>query len=180
MKTASTFLKTIITLVILFSVSNLQAQQDKSKRPSPPVVADKTIGDLKITINYSSPSVNGREIWGTLVPYDKIWRTGANEATTISFNQDVKVNDHHIDAGTYSLFTLPDKSGVWDVILNSATGLWGTNGYDSDKDVARFEVQTRKISDKYEKMTFSISDDGEVTFAWDYLSFYFLVEEENK
>ena len=170
----------VLCLFLSFNLSTAYGQKDKSDRPSPPVHAEKTVDDLNIAVDYSSPSVNGREIWGKLVPYDKVWRTGANEATTISFSEDVKVNGHHVAAGTYSLFTIPDKSGVWVVILNSATDLWGSYDFDKEKNVARFEVQTREIKDKYEKMTFSINDEGEVVFAWDNLSFFFLVEKAKK
>lgn len=170
---------TLTTLLFIFISSfSLQAQKDKSERPSPPVVEEKTIGDLTISIDYSSPSVKGRTIWGDLVKYDKIWRTGANEATTISFSKDVKVNEHHVAAGKYALFTIPDKTGEWVVILNTDTELWGSYDFDKNKNVARFEVKTRDITDMYEQMTFTINEVGEVTFAWDHLSFSFNVSEK--
>lgn len=167
----------LITLLLLFISIAMHAQKDKSKRPSPPVIVEKTIADLTITIDYSSPSVKGREIWGDLVKYDKVWRTGANEATTIQFSKNVKVDGHDVAAGKYSLFTIPDKTGEWVVILNSDTDLWGSYEFDKNKNIARFEVKTREISDMYEKMTFSINEEGEVTFAWDHLSFSFDVRE---
>lgn len=175
MKSMKNSPKALLILLLLVFTSTLFAQNDKSKRKSLPVVESKSIGDLSITIDYSAPSVNDREIWGNLVPYDKVWRTGANEATTISFSKDVKVNEHHVAAGTYSLFTKPDKTGEWLVILNSETDLWGSYKFDENKNVAQFEVKTREISDMYEKMTFTINEVGEVTFAWDHLSFSFLV-----
>lgn len=164
----------LVALLFLGSLT-LNAQNDKSKRPSPPVVEEKIIGELTITIDYSSPSVKGREIWGELVKYGKVWRTGANEATTISFSKDVKVHGHHVAAGKYSLFTIPDKTGEWVVILNKDTDLWGSYEFDKNKNVARFEVKTREISNMYEQMTFTINEVGEVTFAWDHLSFSFNV-----
>ena len=170
---------TLTTLLfLLISNTAIHAQKDKSDRPSPPVVEERMVGDLKITIDYSAPSVKGREIWGKLVKYDKVWRTGANEATTISFSKDVKVSGHAVAAGTYSLFTIPDKTGEWVVILNTDTDLWGSYDFDKDKNAARFEVATREITDMYEKMTFTINEVGEVTFAWDHLSFSFNVSEK--
>ena len=88
------------------------------------------------------------------------------------------MNGHSVAAGKYSLFTIPDKSGVWVVILNSETDLWGSYDFDKNKNVARFEVTTREVTDMYEQMTFSINDVGEVTFAWDHLSFSFAVLEK--
>ena len=168
----------ILCVLLLFSGSNLMAQKDKADRPSPPAIATQTVGDLTITINYSQPSVKGREIWGELVKYDKVWRTGANEATTITFNKDVHVHRKPVPAGTYSVFTKPAKNGDWVVIINTDTTLWGAYDYDINKNITEFEVKPREIESMYEKMTFSINEVGEVTFAWDHLSWSFSVVEK--
>lgn len=172
------YLATILCLFFFIDSSSLLAQKDKSERKSPPIVTTQKVGELTVTINYSQPSVKGRKIWGSLVKYDRVWRTGANEATTITFDKDVKVNGRKVTAGTYSLFTIPDKSGEWIVIINSDTDLWGSYDFDKNKNVARFEVETRKVDDLIEKLTFSINKEGAVTFAWEYLSFFFVVSEE--
>ena len=91
-----------------FSFSGL-AQDDKSKRPSPPKTATGEVGDLKIAIDYGAPSVKGRKIFGEKEPYGKVWRTGANEATTFSVNKDVTINGNSLPAGKYALFTIPEK-----------------------------------------------------------------------
>ncbi|MDM7914857.1 MAG: DUF2911 domain-containing protein [Candidatus Eisenbacteria bacterium] len=100
------------------------AAELKLPRPSPKAQVMQTVGLTDVTITYSRPGVKGRVIWGELVPYDKVWRTGANEATTIAFSSDVKVDGHPLKAGTYSLHTIPTK-GDWTVIFNSKAEQWG-------------------------------------------------------
>ena len=90
---------------------------------SPKAVIKQTIGLTDITINYHSPGVKGRAIWGNLVPYGQVWRCGANEATLISFTDDVKINGEPLAAGTYSLYTLPESANKWLVIFNRDTTL---------------------------------------------------------
>src|SRR5215831_9717857 len=112
------------TLVGVFISSMIWAQSDKSKRPSPPATATGKVMGATIAIDYSSPSVKGRKIWGGLVPYDKVWRTGANEATLFSTDKEIKVEGKPLPAGKYSLYTIPGEK-EWVIILNSQTGQWG-------------------------------------------------------
>src|SRR6185437_4669611 len=107
----------ILTLTGLCMASLLWAQGDKSKRPSPPETATGTVGGASISINYSSPSVKGRKIWGGLVPYDKVWRAGANEATIFETNKAIKIEGKDLPAGKYSLFATPGEN-EWTIILN--------------------------------------------------------------
>src|SRR5947207_10019570 len=100
------------------------AQQDKSKRPSPPGTAEVTLKGKKITIDYSRPFMKGRKIMGELVPYGKVWRTGANEATTLTTEADVNIGGANVPAGTYTLYTLPSE-GTWKLIINKQTGQSG-------------------------------------------------------
>src|SRR5690348_9678173 len=97
----------VISGLLFSALAN--AQGDKSQRPSPPATATGKIGDANITINYSSPAVKGRKIWGELVPYDKIWRAGANEATIFETDHDIKVEGKNLPAGKYSLFATPGE-----------------------------------------------------------------------
>ena len=113
---------------ILFSIFSM-AQDDKSKRPSPPDKVSEKVGSATITIDYSQPSVKDREIWGGLVPYGKVWRTGANEATTFENSADVKVEGESLKAGKYGLFTIPEAN-EWTIIFNSVPDQWGSGGYD--------------------------------------------------
>ena len=108
----------MLTMAAIFMTSLIWAQGDKSKRPSPPETASGTVAGATITINYSSPSVKGRKIWGGLVPYDKVWRAGANEATTFETNKSIKIEGKELPAGKYSLFATPGEN-EWTVILNS-------------------------------------------------------------
>lgn len=160
--------------IVLFSIS-LMAQDDKSKRPSPPAKVSEKVGSTTITIDYSQPSVKGREIWGGLVPYDKVWRTGANEATTFEVSSDVKIEGNSLKAGKYGLFSIPG-SDEWTIIFNSVPEQWGAFNYDESKDVLRVKVKPEKVGQNTEKMTFSISGDGLVTLMWEKLKISYNVK----
>jgi len=109
----------IIMLMFAASVVVLaQDNEDKSKRPSPPAVAEGTIDGVKVKIDYSKPSVKGRKIFGGLEKYGDVWRTGANETTTIEFSAPVKIEGQNVAAGKYSLFTIPGEN-EWTIIINS-------------------------------------------------------------
>ena len=144
--------------------------QLKFPRPSQSASVSQTIGITNITITYSRPGVKGRVIWGGLVPYDTIWRTGANENTTISVSDTVRVEGKILPAGTYSLSTIPGKSS-WTVILNKRSDLWGTNGYSKDDDALRFEVKPEQSAENQEWMRFSFEDLKEnscqIVLAWE-------------
>ncbi len=113
----------ILSLTSLFLASTIWAQ---NTRPSPAATASGNVRGANITINYSSPAVKGRKIWGELVPYDKVWRAGANEATLITIDKDVQVEGKALPAGKYSLYALPGET-EWTIIINSVTGQWGIN-----------------------------------------------------
>lgn len=164
-----------VLLALIVMQGSLLAQEDKSKRASPPATAMNDIDGLQIKIDYSQPSVKDRVIWGELVPYDKIWRTGANEATTIEFSRDVKVNGENVAAGRYSLFTIPGEKG-WTVILNSEADQWGSYKYNEEKDVMRFSVKPEATEEKVEQLTFEVDDEGTVSMMWDELMFSFDVD----
>ena len=155
----------LLTTATLLLSSMLFAQGDKSKRPSPPATATGTIDGATITIDYSSPGVKGRKIWGELVPYDKVWRTGANEATIFQTDKDIKVEGKTLKAGKYSLYTIPGKDD-WVFIFNSQTGQWGikdeagTTTEDPAKDVLRVTVKSEKSETFNEKMKFVVGENG--------------------
>jgi hypothetical protein len=155
----------IVTLssFVLFSAT-ISAQE----RLSPPAKVSENVGSTIVTIDYSQPSVKGREIWGGLVAYGKIWRTGANEATTFEVSTDVKVEGESLKAGKYGLFTVPNEN-EWVIIFNSVSDQWGAFNYDESKDVLRVKVKPEQVADNTEKMTFNISDDGVVSLKWEKL-----------
>ena len=156
-----------LTLFLLMASFSAFSQDDKSKRPSPPAEVEATVGDAEVSIDYSQPAVKGRTVWGDLVPYDEVWRTGANEATVFETSKDIKVNGSVLPAGKYSMFTIPGEDS-WTVIFNSTWEQWGDYKYDSAKDVLRVEAIPQKSDDFHERMTFTIND-GEAALLWENL-----------
>jgi hypothetical protein len=146
--------RTAITTVLVLSALIAAAQQDKSKRPSPPANAQFTFSDgQKINIDYSRPSAKGRKIYGELVPYGEVWRTGANEATTFVTEKDIDVGGTKVPAGSYTLYSLPSEAG-WKLIINKQTGQWGTK-YDQAQDLARIDLKKESLSAPVEQFTIS-------------------------
>jgi hypothetical protein len=126
-------------------------------RPSPFAKVTQDVGLTTVSVDYSSPGVKGRKIWGGLVPYDKMWRTGANRATKISFSRDVTFAGKPVPAGTYALFTIPTK-GDWTVILSKKADQAGTGqDYKAEDDLLRAQVKT-KAAPHRERLTFLFSD----------------------
>jgi hypothetical protein len=127
-------------------------------RVSPRASVTQTIGTTKITVDYHRPGVKGRQIWGGLVPYDKAWRMGANEATTITFSDPVKVEGHEVPAGKYSFFAIPGRD-KWTMIINKDPEQWGAFGYDPAKDQVRVDVKPQNAPPT-EWMRFTIDPTG--------------------
>lgn len=157
----------------LFFLVDVSAQKDKTKRKSPPATVTQSVQGIDVTIDYSQPSVKGRTIWGDIVKYDKVWRTGANEATKITFAKAVTINGQLIDAGTYALFTIPSEDGKWTVIINKNADQWGAYDYKESEDVMRFTVLTTKEKALTEQLTFTVSERGVVVMKWEYLALTF-------
>ncbi|MEW6364065.1 MAG: DUF2911 domain-containing protein [Acidobacteriota bacterium] len=154
-----------------------QAQLDVP-RVSPKATVSQVVGFTEVKILYCRPGVKGRVIWGDLVPYDQVWRTGANEATTITFGEAVTVDGHPLAAGTYGLFTIPGKD-EWTIIFNSGAEQWGAYEYKPEQDVLRIKVKPQK-SEYTEWMTFSFPalspESAEVALTWDRLKVAFTVK----
>lgn len=145
-------------LKIEFNVeSHLSDPESKNVRPSPSSSAYQRIGLTDVTLTFASPGVKGRKIWGELVPYDKIWRTGANEATTIEFNHAIKINGNDVSPGKYSFFTIPSEN-EWTIILNKTADQWGSYDYKQADDLLRFNVTPKKSSHPHERMKFVFKD----------------------
>lgn len=128
--------------------------QIKTPSASPTEELITQVGLTIFELDYSRPSVKGRTIFGALVPYDAIWRTGANASTLLRFDKAIKIADQRIEAGTYALFSIPKEEEKWTVILNSDTTLWGADGYDESKDIVRFESKSHYLSERVESMEF--------------------------
>jgi len=160
--TRSAFLLTVLALATL--VSPLAAERDDdTKRKSKNGVTEGTIDGVEISVAYGRPNVKGREVWGGLVPYGKIWRTGADEATTISFSTDVTIEGKALAAGTYGLFTVPGNEN-WEIVFNKVAKQWGAFRYDAARDALRVTV-TPAESDFVESLTFGIGH-GHVGLHW--------------
>ncbi len=126
--------------------------------------------DSYVKITYSQPNKNGRVIFGSLVPYGKVWRTGANEATEMTITKDIQLNGTLLKTGSYSIFTIPDKER-WTFIINSEVGLWGSYNYNTKFDVMRFDVSPQIISGlTYESFTLTFEQKNEganLLIMWD-------------
>jgi len=140
---------------------------------SPRETASGTVNGAQIKINYGSPAVKGRKIWGDLVPYNAIWRTGANEATTFETSKDVNIGGKLLHAGKYSVFTVPGEK-EWKVIFNSETTQWGIKddgsaNDDPSKDVLTVIVKPEKAKEFKERLTFVVADKG-FSLLWENLA----------
>jgi hypothetical protein len=160
----------LLVPVLLLAYVGAMAQGDKSKRPSPPATASGKIGQATVTIEYSSPSVKGRKIWGDLVPYGKEWRAGANEATTLETDKPITIEGKSLPAGKYSLFFLPGEK-EWSLILNSETGQWGVKrggaaNLDRANDVLVATVKPKKSGSLNETLSYEVTSSG-FTFKWE-------------
>lgn len=134
-------------------------------KASPAAKATGKAAGADITISYSSPSVKGRTIWGELVPYGKVWRAGANEATTFETSKDITVEGKALPAGKYSLFAVPGQN-EWQIHFNSQTGQWGTQ-HDATKDVAVVTVKP-KAAGMNERLLYEVTGKG-FSLKWDKL-----------
>jgi len=163
MRSSRTLSGLFFVFALLFASASF-AQQDKSKRPSPPDSVTGKVRGATITINYSSPSVKGRKIFGGLEAYGKVWRAGANEATTFETNKEIKVEGQSLPAGKYGLFMIPGEK-EWTVIFNKVPNQWGAFTYDATKDQLRVTVKPRTVS-MHERLVYVINKDG-FSLIWD-------------
>ena len=156
-----------LTVTAMLFSSVLSAQQ-----ASPPATAKGNVNGATITINYSSPGVKGRQIWGALVPYNQVWRAGANAATIFETDKDIKVEGKPLKAGKYSLYILPTEK-EWTYIFNSQTGQWGIKeggtSEDPSKDVLRVTVKPQKAPAMQERLQYVINKNG-FALVWENIS----------
>jgi hypothetical protein len=143
---------------------SIPPREDDADRKSKNGRTEGTIDGVRVVIQYGRPKARGRDLWGGLVPYGTIWRTGANEATTITFDAPVQIEGQRLDRGTYSLFTIPGKE-EWTVIFNRKAKQWGAKNYDESKDALRVKVEPAKAEEQTEEMTFSI-EGSSVVLRW--------------
>ncbi len=173
----------LLTATILFATGfTAEAQKDKSKRKSEPaeVKAILSNGGAEITINYSRPSINGREIGKDLEPMEgKIWRTGANEATTFESSKDVKINGVFLPAGKYSFFTI-FNGRLATLIFNKTWQQWGAYDYKESEDQLRVEAKVYANEPATEKLTINVDNDGNATIKWGGKKVQFKIDQPGK
>lgn len=150
-------------------VATAASAQVDYPRASPKATVTQTVGTTEVSIAYNRPGVKGRTIWGDLVPYEQVWRTGANEATTITFGDEVTIGGVTLPAGTYGLFTIPGRS-EWTVVLNKGATLWGAYEYKQADDVVRVKA-TPSAAPFTERLTFTFAnvetESADVVLAWE-------------
>src|SRR5246127_4856886 len=149
---------TLMGLTVFAASSH--AQKDKGARPSPPAKAQCKLADGKtITIDYSSPRMKGRKIFGELVPYGKVWRAGANEATTFVTTADLTVGGTSVPAGSYTIFAVPNAD-KWQLVISKKTGEWGTAYPGPSEDLARIDMKVSKLPSPLENFTIAFDQSG--------------------
>lgn len=170
-----------VLFVSFLSINQTSAQGLKLPAVSSKQVVTQDLGISQITLTYARPNVNGRKVFGGLEQYGKVWRTGANGATTLSFGGDVIINGKTLPAGTYGLFTIPDKN-EWTVILNKKSEQWGAYEYSQADDVLRFTVKPEKTATKVETFTISFpavtTTTAKLNIAWEDTSISFDIKAD--
>ncbi len=148
-------ISSIVFCTVLFATAVLA---EEKKPLSPPAKAEATIGGSKVTIAYSAPSKRARKIMGELVPYGKVWRTGANAATSLVTSGDLMIGSVHVPAGSYTLYTIPGEK-EWTLIVSKETGQWGSN-YDETKDLGRAKMTFKALPKTVETFVITLESTG--------------------
>ena len=188
--TSNNYRNICLFLFSFFLLTTLVCSQTRDEilagniRVSPKASVSQKIGFTDVTINYSRPGVKNRKIWGSLVPFNKVWRAGANEATKITFSKDVLINGKKLPAGTYSFFIIPEEN-EWTLIFNKVANQWGAFTYNELRDALRIKAKPIK-NEFYEWLEYSFSDmniqpagkinSAEINLMWDKLKVSFKVE----
>ena len=177
-----TFLLNILPLAIFLIIQtsvDVYSQNKEELRISPKALVEQTVGFTEVTIDYSRPGVKGRKIWGGLVPYNVVWRAGANEATKITFSTDVKIDGKKLKAGSYGFFAIPGQK-TWILIFNKVANQWGAFEYNDVEDALRIEVTPMQNNCWQEWLAYTINKSSKnkavVMLEWEKLKVPFNVE----
>lgn len=175
MKTLKSITTQFLSVILILGLtSNLAKAQQK---PSPPAKASGIIDGVSVKIDYHSPGVKGRVIFGGLEEWDKVWRAGANNATTIEFSEDVKINGNPLPKGKYSFFIIPKENDDWTIIFNTVWDQWGAYKYDESKDALRVDV-IPVDTELTERLKYTVNEDeGTVAMTWAKVSVPFTVSK---
>ncbi|MDZ7625036.1 MAG: DUF2911 domain-containing protein [Ignavibacteriaceae bacterium] len=175
--------KAILLAILLFGILSIESysQEKEEVRISPKASVKQTVGFTNITIDYGRPGVKGRTIWGNLVPFNAVWRAGANEATKITFSTDVKIDGKKLKAGSYSFFAIPGQK-TWTLIFNKVADQWGAFEYNDVEDALRVEVTPMQNNCWQEWLAYTISKTSDkkavIMLEWEKLKVPFNVEVE--
>ncbi|SHN21189.1 DUF2911 domain-containing protein [Mucilaginibacter sp. OK098] len=164
-------IKNVILLLAAVIISSSVYSQTPKPRVSLPDSVTGRFSGATITIHYSRPSVRGRTIWGGLVPYDKVWRAGANEATTFETDKDLKIGKKLLPAGKYGFFLVPKENAQWIAVFNKVPKQWGAFKYDETQDQLRVNVNTAPLQNAQEILIYKITAKG-FSLDWDKLSVF--------
>jgi len=177
----------LISILLLAGCSEPEPEEpDADRRKSPIAIAQKTHeqSNTYIKIVYGQPYKKDRQIFGDLVPYNQVWRTGANEATELTTTKEISFAGKSLDAGTYALFTIPREDDEWTIILNNELGQWGAFEYDSTHDILRIDVPSQSTEKVTEAFTIRFSDAQEdstnIIMTWDQTELKIPVEFSNQ
>lgn len=160
----------IVILLASIGLSPSADAQIKKAPASPRSKVEQQVGLVKATVDYGRPGVKGRKIFGGLEPYGKVWRTGANASSKVTFDGDVQIQKTQVPAGTYGLYTIPNRAS-WTIILSKNSKLWGAGGYNPSDDLARFEVKIEKLKDHRESLEIGFekfhANGADLFIAWE-------------
>ena len=162
-------LRHLLSIAAVVACTITASAQIAKPRISPPDSVTGRIRKATVTVHYSSPSVKGRIIWGGLVPYDQVWRAGANEATTFETDKDITVEGKRLPAGKYSFFLFPRKDSAWTAIFNKVATQWGAFKYDESKDQLRVDVKPTGLQDTVQALNYRITHGG-FSLNWEKVS----------
>ncbi len=154
-------MKTFKLLIAFFFVATISCAQE-----SPREKTEGSINKINITIDYGAPSVKGRTVWGGLEQYGKVWRAGANENTTITFDKDVQIAGKKLVAGKYGFFIIPVENGDWTVIFNKKNAEWGAFSYNKEEDALRVNIKPKFVKETQEQLKYTV-DKKNIIMAWD-------------
>ncbi|MDX2188892.1 MAG: DUF2911 domain-containing protein [Bacteroidota bacterium] len=174
-------MKKILSIALIAACFVQSNAQIKTPAPSPFSTVSQSFGIIDSKIEYSRPSARGRKIFGDVVPFDKIWRTGANGATKITFSDSVMIGDKKIGGGTYGLFTIPSTT-EWTIIISKSTSLWGAEGYDASNDVVRFKSKPFALTMPVETFTIDYANitrtSSDIMLSWENTAVKFTVSTD--
>jgi tetratricopeptide (TPR) repeat protein len=160
----------VVLLICLTSFFNLSMAQLKMPAPSPLARIEQAVGLAQVNIEYSRPGVKDRKIFGGMLPYGELWRTGANAASKITFSEAVIIEGQEVPAGSYAIFSIPGKE-EWTIILNKDLNAWGEGAYDQSKDQVRFKAKPKTLGHHVENLTFTFDEltltGGKVILMWE-------------